>query len=185
MDAKETRQFACGGCKKKWWKEVSALNPVCKCYTCGDVLKAIPRDKEYGVGLHECGCGHVFHGRTRVGVPSPCYKCGEDCLPKIIPNKAGVNKKSDNVHKCATCGGRGDCVQFNEIIHTSTVVGHASVDDDDYGPDEGDNGEDWFDNDDYVPYDDVEDGCDYDEDYHGFEDWYEDDEEDPSDYWID
>ena len=162
MDAMVTRQFACGKCRKKWWKEVSAMNPTCECYTCSSVLAAIPRDKEYGVGLHECECGHVFHGRTRAGVTSPCYKCDQNCLPKIIPNKAGVSKKSDNVHECATCGGRGDCVHFHEIIHTSkvVVVGHVDVDDGDGDGDDDDG--DW---DDYYEGDDDEDGYDGYDDY--------------------
>ena len=173
MDAQVTRQFACGSCRKKWWKDVCGLNPVCECYSCGSILKAIPRDKEYGVGLHECGCGHVFHGRTKAGVPSPCYQCGENCYPKIIPNKAGVNKKSKNVHKCVTCGGRGDCIHFNEIIHTSQVVEHASDDEEDednYEPDDGD---------------DDEDGYDYNEYYDEYDsEGQHQDEEDPFDYLI-
>ena len=193
MDAMVTRQFACGTCRKKWWKEVSAMNPNCECYTCSSVLAAIPRDKEYGVGLHECECGHVFHGRTRAGATNPCYKCGQDCLPKIIPNEAGVSKKSDNIHRCATCGGRGDCVHFNEIMHTSKVVVVGRVDDGDgYG--DGNDG-DW---DDYYEGDDDEDGYDGYDDYgeyghHSDEDYeyghhtdeYEglsEEEEDPLDY---
>ena len=181
MDAMATRQFACGTCRKKWWKEVSAINPTCECYSCSSVLNAIPRDKEYGVGLHECECGHVFHGRTRAGVTSPCYKCGQDCLPKIIPNKAGVNKRSDNVHKCATCGGRGDCVHFHEIIHTSKVVGHSPVDDD---ADDGDGDDGDFEDDDdedgYDGYDDYGEYGHHSDEYEGLSE----EEEDPLDFCL-
>ena len=121
--AYEYRQFACGDCEKKWWTTVPQHYCVCFCFgQCGRKLKPIPRDKEYGIGEHLCECGHTFHSRTQANVSSPCFKCDRSCLPRIIPGKLTLQRKSRHTHWCSLCRGSGDCINFHRIIHTSKVV---------------------------------------------------------------
>ena len=117
------RQFACGTCQKMWWKTVPQHNHLCYCIgRCRQWLKPIPRRKEYGIGEHICECGNEFHGRTQASVKSPCFRCGESCLPSIIPGKLVLRRKSRHTHKCESCNGQGDCIHFQRIIYTSEAV---------------------------------------------------------------
>ena len=119
----EYRQFACGACEEMWWATVPQHYHLCYCIgRCGQRLRPIPRRKEYGIGEHICECGHVFHGRTQATVSSPCFKCDRNCLPHIIPDKLELQRRSRHTHNCDLCKGRGGCINFQRIIHTSEVV---------------------------------------------------------------
>ena len=119
----EYRMFACGDCQHRWWKTVPKHRRFCYCIgQCGQRLKTIPRNKEYGIGEHVCKCGNTFYGRTQATVSSPCYHCGRGCIPLIIPGKLMLRRKSNHTHRCELCKGCGDCVNFHRMIHTSEVL---------------------------------------------------------------
>ena len=167
--------FVCGVCRKKWWR-----NGDCsRCSGCHQVLSALPRDKEYGVGVHNCHCGKQFYSRTRANVKSRCYECNALCLPRIVPNKETSNRKSENTHSCKMCNGKGNCPNFNPIVFTSTTVKHVGDvkknfyydQDKEYDVDDYDEPDD-----DYVDdyYDECDDDCDN-QDYEWDDDYYDDD----------
>ena len=116
----ECRQFACEKCQKSWWDDVPARKPVSRCKRCRQKYDALARDKEFGVGIHKCDCGHKFSGRTSYGVTSPCYKCEAHVLPKIIPNRDDIKKRTNRKHNCKECGGKGLCKNKNPVVHASS-----------------------------------------------------------------
>ena len=133
------RQFACGKCQTNWWREVPAKKPVSKCKRCYQKYDALPREKEFGIGVHKCACGHSFTGWTSYGTKSPCYKCGAEVLPEIQPKKNTIKKKTHRRHKCEACNGVGDCPNKKPLVHVSephistgsTISSVVSGDDDD------------------------------------------------------
>jgi hypothetical protein len=117
----EIRQFACQTCQKSWWQEVPARKPVAKCHRCKTKYDALPREEEFGIGHHECECGHTFHGFTRYGVKSPCFKCGREVLSKyFLTDRSDIKKKTHRRHKCELCNGREDCPNKKPLVNVSS-----------------------------------------------------------------
>ena len=117
--AVERRQFACSSCDKSWWEDVLVQKPVSRCRRCRKKYDALARDKEFGVGEHKCKCGHSFTGWTSYGVTSPCFKCGADVLPKILPNRGDIKKTTNRRHKCEACDGKGKCPNKKAVVNAS------------------------------------------------------------------
>ena len=119
-DVVECRQFACEKCNKSWWEDVPARKPVSRCKKCRQKYDALARDKEFGVGEHQCDCGRKFTGMTSYGKTSPCYKCNADVLPKIIPNRGDIKKRTNRRHNCEECHGKGQCRNKKTVVHASS-----------------------------------------------------------------
>ena len=117
----EKRQFSCASCRKNWWRVVPVRKPVSRCSTCNTKYNALPRDKEFGIGHHQCECGHTFPGFTSYGVTSPCYRCGREVLYEyFLTDRNNIKRKTNNDHKCSECNGMGGCPNKSAIVNASS-----------------------------------------------------------------
>jgi len=132
----EVRQFACQPCDQPWWKRVPANKQVSKCPVCRQKFEALPRDKEWGIGVFSCpGCNSQFHGWIQMGHYSTCNRCKMHVFPsRILPPNERSNepRRRQNVHSCECCeAGNGICAHPQarrregfRVLHPSNV--HAS-----------------------------------------------------------
>ena len=117
----EMRQFSCAYCGENWWRAVPARKPVSRCSTCNTKYNALRREEEFGIGHHECKCGHTFRGFTRYGVTSPCYRCRREVLCEyFVTDRDGIKRKTGNYHKCSECYGMGNCPNKMAIVNASS-----------------------------------------------------------------
>ncbi|XP_055872011.1 shiftless antiviral inhibitor of ribosomal frameshifting protein homolog [Biomphalaria glabrata] len=100
------RLFACMTCNRSWWKKVPYRKEVSKCKVCLIRYEAIPKDKEWGVGIFHCqtaGCGKQFRGWAIMGMTqSRCHQCHVPVTVSTILShkKSERTWKARDTHEC-------------------------------------------------------------------------------------
>ena len=117
--AKELRQFRCKECPGKYshheyrvWYERVYPNPArSQCNNCKEMVDAIPRGEEEGVHNcnFSCSCGNGFVVHCEMSDTAPCYGCRKWLSPHSFRPLQKIQRKTDNVHCCSKCNGKGDC----------------------------------------------------------------------------
>ncbi|KJE96172.1 hypothetical protein CAOG_06533 [Capsaspora owczarzaki ATCC 30864] len=115
--------FGCEGCSMLWYKKCAPINPVSPCRGCNTRYDPIPIGSEpVGLGFFRCSkCKHQWTSCPAArNVSQPCF--GGKCVMlhheypyKVLPRQSmrshtdETQRKSDNKHSCAACGGEGQC----------------------------------------------------------------------------
>ncbi|KAH9488590.1 hypothetical protein Btru_061702 [Bulinus truncatus] len=100
------RQFACMTCNRSWWKKVPFRKEVSRCKVCLVRYDAIPKNREWGIGIFRCpngNCGKEFRGWAIMGMTqSRCYGCQTPApVSRILsPKKSERTWKTKDTHQC-------------------------------------------------------------------------------------
>lgn len=115
----ELRQFICRKCPGKysyhkyrlWYERVDTCDLKSECRGCRRMMDAVPRGEEEGVHNcnFACSCGNTFVVHCEMQDTAPCYECREWLSPHSFQPLRPINRKSDNVHCCSKCKGKGNC----------------------------------------------------------------------------
>ena len=113
------RQFKCHKCHGKhgqkyhlWHERVQDSDPRSKCFTCGELCEPVSTGEEEGVKIchFTCTCDNTFVVQCKMSNTAPCYACNEEEVsPHLFEKLRKIDKKTDNIHNCSECGGRGNC----------------------------------------------------------------------------
>ncbi|XP_055872021.1 shiftless antiviral inhibitor of ribosomal frameshifting protein homolog isoform X1 [Biomphalaria glabrata] len=100
------RLFACVTCNRSWWKKVPYRKEVSRCKKCLVRYDAIPKEREWGIGVFHCSrtpnC-RTFKGWAVMGMTeSICYICKTPVAVSEIlsPKKSERAPSSKDTHQC-------------------------------------------------------------------------------------